>query len=272
VLAYSPHSFISPEQLQARIKRGNGAEDDVEQRLVDAVNAAALWVDGYTRRKLKARNHRSTVTIACSASSGSATVTGTGFSAQVEAGDDMAGAGLEVGSQVSSIESNSSLTANRKTTAALSGVDVTFGSEPLRLSGDGTSELYLTERPLVELFSLFYDVAGTLTAIDTTGARFEYDIGRIVLANDIFPKGTLNIVANARCGYAQPTATSLGSWQYAQLEQAALRCAEVFYLDAVQVRGRSQDFSAGGVSASFDSTDMPKDVLTLLAPFVRRWG
>ena len=272
MLAYSPHSFISPERLQARIKRTGAAEDDVEQRLVDAVNAAELWMRGFTKRRLKAQNHRTPVAIACSALSLSTTLTGSAFTTQLEAGDDAVGVGLEVGSQVSSIASASSLTLSRKTTASLSGVSVTFGSAPLRVSGEGTNELYLPETPLVELFSLYYDVAGTLTAIDATGATYDNEVGRIVLANDIFPKGNLNIVANARCGYEQPTATTLGHWQYAGLEAAAMRCAEVFYMDALQVRGRSEQFSAGHVSASFSSFDMPKDVLAMLQPFIRRWG
>ena len=272
MLAYSPHSFISPEQLQPRLKRASDAEDDIEQRLVDAVNAATLWMENFTKRRLKARNHRTAVTIACSASSASQTVTGSNFTTQVFAGDDMIGTGLEVGSQVSSITSASSLQANRKTTAALSGVSVTFGSQPLRFSGDGTNEAYLSEFPLVQLFSLYRDDAGILTALDTTGAYYDYEVGRIVLANDIFTKGNLNIVANARCGYAQPTATDLGSWSFGALEAAAMRCAEILFTDALQIRGRSDNFSAGGVSSSIPDYDMPKDVYAMLAPFVRRWG
>jgi hypothetical protein len=270
VLAYSPHSFIAPEQLQARMKRTGAAEDDIEQRLVDAVNAATLWMEQFTKRRLKARNYRTATTIACSASDDSATITGSGFSG-LYAGDDMVGTGLQVGSQVSSIESAVSLTANRKTTDALSSTSVSFGSLPLRVSGDASIELYLPEFPLVQLYSLYRDDAGTLTAIDTTGAYYDYETGYIVLANDKFPRGNMNIVINARCGYAQPTATDLGSWAYAALEAAAMRCAEVLFTDALQVRGRSDNFSAGGVSASFSDYDMPKDVLAMLAPFVRRW-
>lgn len=279
MLTYSPYSFISPEQLQPRIKRAGHAEDDVEQRLVDAVNGATLWMERFTRRRLRARNYRTPVTIACSASSGSTTLSGTGFSTLVEDGDDAVGIGLEVGSQVVDV---GGLTLNRATTAALSGTAVTFGSAPIRISGgDGgagrfgggsVSEIYLPEYPLVTLYSVYYDIAGTLTAIDTSGASYDDELGRIVLANDRFPSGRLNIVVNARVGYDEPIATSLGHWSWAALESAAMRVAEVLYLDALQVRGRSDHFSAGPVSTSFSQLDMPKDVLAMLAPFVRRWG
>jgi len=271
VLAYSPHSFIAPEQLQARLKRAGDAEVDIEQRLVDAVNAATLWMEQHTKRRLRARNYRTANTITCSASSGDETLTGSGFTTQLFAGDDAVAVGLSVGSQVASITSASALELNRKTTAALSGVSVMFGSQPLRFSGDGSVEAYLPEFPLVQLLSIYRDDAGTLTAINTDGAYFDLEVGLIVLANDTFPRGNQNIVVNARCGYVQPTATDLGHWAYAALESAAMRCAEVLFTDALQVRGRSDNFSAGGLSASFSDFDMPKDVLAMLAPFVRRW-
>src|SRR5690242_7198088 len=114
-------------------------------------------MERFTRRRLRARNYRTPVTIACSASSGTAALTGTGISGNVQVGDDAVGVGLQVGSQVTAVDTG--ITLNRNTTAALSGVSVTFGSAPIRMSGEGQGgrfrggghiELYLPEYPLVK--------------------------------------------------------------------------------------------------------------------------
>lgn len=271
MLTVTPHSFITTQALQARLKRNVSAEDDVEQRLTDAVNGAAHWMEMVTRRKLKARNHRTANTIVCSAAADSLTITGSGFGTTLQAGDDMAGVGVAVGSQVDSIDSAASLTATRKTTADIAAGSITFGSRPLRASGDGTNELYLAERPIVEVFSAFYDVAGTLTAIDLANAVYDHSVGRILLATGAFPKGSLNILINARVGYAEPTETDLGHEEWHALEALALRVGEVFYTDGIHIRGRTESVSVGNLSTQTLSTPMPADVISAITPFIRRW-
>lgn len=266
----SPHAFISTEELQARLKRVLSAEDDVEQRLTDAVNAATDWMEMATRRKLRARNHRTANTVAFTASSGATAYTA-GVTTALYVGDDMTGAGVGIGSQVSAIGSGTALTASRKTTAALSGTNVTFGSRPLRCSGDGTNELYLPERPIVQVFSIYDEVNGVQTALDLSNAVYDYDVGRILLANDTFPKGNLNLVVNARLGYAEPSATDLGHPSFFTLESLAMRVAEVFFTDALQIRGRAQDIAAGGLSTTVGAAPMPADIVNSILPFVRRW-
>jgi hypothetical protein len=266
----TPHALVTPDALIARMKRTEGAEDDVDPRIIAAINASTHWLEMVTRRKLRARNHRTAVTISCTGSSGAVALAGSGFTASVEAGDDMVGSGLAVGAQVDSITSNTALNSTRPHTAAVNG-SVTFGSRPIRLSGDGGRELWLPERPIVEVFSIYHDDGGTLTALDLTDAFYEYETGRMVLVNDTFPKGTLNLVVNARLGYVAPTATDLGSQDWYALESAAMRAAEVFYLDALSIRGRNEDFSVGSASARIGTAPVPADLMGMVMPFLRRW-
>src|SRR6185436_12318125 len=110
MLNLTPNAFVTVDQMMPRLKRTSGAEDDIEQRLIDAINGATQWMEAAASRLLKARNHRTAVTIACTASSASQAFAGTGFTANVEVGDDMVGTGVAVGSQVQAIASAIALT------------------------------------------------------------------------------------------------------------------------------------------------------------------
>jgi len=277
VQSLTPHSFITTEGLQARLKRPNGAEDDIEQRLLDAVNNATHWLEMVTRRALKARNHRTAVTIVCSTVAvDDATLGGVGFTTSAEVGDDIvdphATPGVAAGSQVLSITSGVLLEMTLPAIAVVESHSMSFGSRPLVFSGDGTNEAYLTQRPIVEVFSLYsVDTSGTQTALDMTGARYDYNAGRIVLGNDVFPKGVLNIVANVRAGYEQPTSGRVGHPEWYSLEQLAYRAAEVFFTDALHIRGRAEDVTVSSLSARVGVTPMPSDLIAGIQPFVRRW-
>jgi hypothetical protein len=271
MLSLTPHAIILPEALQPRLKRSSGGEDDIEQRLVDAINAATHWMEMFTRRRLRARNYRTAVSIACTGTAADATLAGSTFTANVKAGDDLVGVGVAVGSQVDSITSAVALEMTREATATISG-SVTFGSRPLYFSGDGTVEAWLHERPLVEVYGLYStDVQGNRVALNTTAAQYDLATGQIVLSSDIFPRGTLNIQAEVRAGYVQPSATDRGHTDWYALEALAYRVAEVFFMDALNLRGRSDSFAAGGVSANIGTSAMPADILAAIAPFVRRW-
>jgi hypothetical protein len=265
------HAFISPEALLPRLKRVQGAEDDVEQRLIDSINAATHWMELVTRRGLKARNHRSTSTLTATVTDSDTQVIGNSFNT-LERGDDISGNGVNPGSQIGSIDSPAILQMTRKGNQTVFGSSLTFGSRPLRFSGDGTNEAWLSERPLVEVFSL-YSVAsdGTQTEIDTTGARYNYELGRIVLGQDVFPSGVLNIAANVRCGYEQPEESRLGSPDWYTLEQLAMRAAEVFFMDGLQIRGRAEDVTLSSMSSRVAATPMPADLIAGVQAFYRRW-
>jgi hypothetical protein len=267
----SPHAFITVADAQARLKRTEGAEDDIEQRCIDAINDATSWMESITRRNLKARNYRTAVVKTCSASSGSQTMTGTGFTADLEVGDDAVGhANLDAGNFVQSIESATSLTLSRETLGAISSQSITFGSRPLRVSGDGTSELYLPERPIVEVFAAYStDAAGTDTAIDLSSALYDFEVGRIRLTSGVFPKGELNIRVEARLGYVQPSATDRGHVDWYSLERIAYRATEVFFMDALNLRGRAMDVRTTGTQ--YGTQAMPADLEAAIRQFVRLW-
>jgi hypothetical protein len=160
----------------------------------------------------------------------------------------------------------------RLASAVVASHSMTFGSRPLVFSGNGTNEAYLAERPIVEVFSLYSVAAdGTQTALDMTGSRYDYSVGRIVLSNAVFPLGVLNIVANVRAGYEQPTGGRVGHPEWYTLEQLAYRSAEVFFTDALNIRGRAEDVTVGSLSARIGVTPMPSDLIAGIQPFLRRW-
>lgn len=281
MLFQTPHAFIDTAQLMARMKRLEGAEDDIEQRLLDAVNAATHWMERTTRRRLRARNYRTAVTISGSASNADATVTMATALARV--GDDVIGVGIEPGSQVLSITDSGHLELTRNVTAAINNGSLTFGSMPLSIDVSrnleayspyvrGQSEIWLPEHPLVTVFGLYsLDLDGNRTALDTTGARFDYATGRIILTHDIFTSGRLEIQAEVRAGYTPPTATDLGNDAWYSLEAIAFRAAEIYFMDALNIRGRVDSLNAGGASASFGAASMPADLISAITPFCRRW-
>jgi len=290
MLTVTPYAFASTTDLQARLKRStdyapSGAEPDMQQRLIDAVNVATHWMEMKTRRKLKARNYKLAASKSGFGSSGNFTCAIIGGVAGLDVGDDVVAAiGIDISTQVASINGsvltlNNALNSDWGTTQTRA---ITVGSQPLMLNGDdaencsgynrwGGTEIALTERPLVQVFGLYrLDGDGNRTAINTTGARYEYETGRIVLTRDLFPSGQQNIHAEVRAGYVKPDGTTLGHEQYYQLEQIALRVAEIYYVDALQIRGRASDVGAGGLNARLDAA-VPADVVDALLPFVRLW-
>jgi hypothetical protein len=158
-------------------------------------------------------------------------------------------------------------------TALFGFTTLTFGSRPMTVDGQGGNVIYANQHPLVELFAAYYRNAdGTRTALDITDAQYEYETGRIVLTNDSFPAGLMNIDLECRCGYVEPSGTDLGHPDWYALEALAYRVAEIFYGDGINLRGRSTDVSAGGVSASMLDVSMPQDVLVGVHRFRRMWG
>jgi hypothetical protein len=113
---------------------------------------------------------------------------------------------------------------------------------------------------------------GTSIPMSLAGAHYEYETGLVALANDAFPKGRLNIDLECRAGYVQPTATDYGHQDWYDLEALAYRIAEIAYTDALNIRGRYEEVSAGSLSARTGSGDMPADVVAAIKRFCRRWA
>jgi len=263
------HAFITPEGLLPRMKRVEGAEDDIERRIDEAINGCASFLERVTRRRLKARNYRTATTTTVTFAASSTQVVGNAFDL-LEVGDDILSLYAPVGAQIASIDSFAILQMTRKAAANESNRSVTFGSEPITLSGDGTSELYCPEFPLVELFAAYYkNTDGSRTAIDTDNAVLERSTGRIRLMQDIFPVGSMNIDLEVRAGYVAPSTTSLGHQEWYDLEALSFRVAEIFFADALNLRGRTENMSVGAVSASFGLSDMPADVQAGVRRFMR---
>lgn len=266
----TPYAFTTTEALQSRLKRDLGAEDDVESRLRDAINSLTGWMERRTGRMLRARNHRASGSITVSAASGATAATTTN-TANLEAGDELRGTGLAGGTQVDSITNGTAFVLTRPTTALMSSVSCTYGSRALEASGDGTNELQCPECPLVQVYGASWlDGDGSETALDLTGARYDYQTGLILLPNDVFPTGTRNIRIECRAGYEHPD--DGGDWAaWGALEALSLRLGEIVYSDALALRGRSQDtsFASGSSRTGFD--EVPPDVEQAIARFVRLW-
>lgn len=271
-MGLTAHALITTEGLQARLKRATAAEDDVERRLVDAVNASTAYLERATARRLRARNYRTSYTVSCLAGTLSTSLLAT-TTASMEVGDDVVGTSIAPGSQVASIASSSALELNRKVTGLFGYTSLTFGSRPMTVDGLGSSEIYAREYPLVDLFAAYYRYPdGTRVALDITDAQFDYDTGRIVLLNDSFAAGLLNIDLECRAGYVEPTATDLGHPDWFELEALAYRVAEIFYTDGINLRGRTDSTSVGNLSSSKGDVSMPSDVLAGIHRFRRMWS
>jgi hypothetical protein len=260
-------------ELLAFLQREEGAKPGDLERVIRAGNHAASHAEMRTRRKLVVRTYRTAVDVAsCTVTINSKAATGTGFTAAVKAFDEVVGVGLQPGSRVASVTSNTALVLDREayTTGT---VTLTFGSEKLQVSGDGTASAIIPEYPVAEIYSAGYlDEDGTETAIDTTGYRLGKASGRLVLTNDTFPDGDMNILVACRAGYQEPSATERGHMtEWLALQRLGMRLAQVFYQDEANMSGRVVDRSLSQVSTQIPDFRLPQDIEDLLAQFARVW-
>ena len=262
------------EELLAYLNREVGAKAGDNERIIRAANHAVAYAEQRTSRNLVARTYREAVAIAaCVVTADSTAVTGTGFTAGVKAFDEVVGAGLQPGSRVASVTSNTALVLDRKAETAGNPVTLTFGSERLRVDGSGTGTIHVPEYPVQELYdAVTVDEDGTETAIDTTGYRLGKETGRLVIMNDSFPEGDLNILIGCRAGYQEPSATARGDFsKWTALQHLCFRLAQVYFQDEAAQPGRIVDRSIAQVSANIPDFTMPRDIQDLLASFARLW-
>ena len=271
-------SFIDEARLREHLNRNlGGAEGDIEARLTRACNRAIGWMEARTTRKLRARNYRTQVTTTTSGSTAEGAVTiNVASTAALEVGDDMLGAGLDVGTRIQSISSATALVPSKKTVATIAdGSTLTFGSGPLALDVEDNDEgvLYVPESPMLaaNLYAMYFVGDDNVRqAISLSYLRFEESTGMIRLLGNMgrFSDGRYEF--ECRAGYEQPSATALGhpaEWE--ALSAIQLRVAEVYFTDDLQMRGRANTVTVGGMSLS-GSEKMPADIEEALLPFWRR--
>jgi len=266
----SPYALGTLDDLLRHLKVTGGAQSDDRDRAVESGNRAVGWMERHTTRALRVRTHRNTVTISGTWTT-TAVVTGTGFTAAVKAHDDILGVGLEIGSRVLSVDSNTQITLDRLPTAAGTGVTLTVGSRPLTVDGRETSDLWIPEYPVSEVYGTKWrDTAGTLTALDLTGASLERETGHYLIPNDVAPKGEHNIEIECLAGYTPPSATTRGDWSdWENLKGLWLRISEVFYQEKKSPPGRRISQNLGQSSWSTDPR-MPDDVMSDIEYYARR--
>lgn len=270
---WTPFAPCSLEELSAYLQRAIGEGTGDPERVIRAGNHAVGHMELRTRRRLVSRTYREAVAVtSCTTTVDTLGVTGTGFSTYAKAGDEVVGVGLQPGTRVASVTSNTAIVLNRPATATGT-VTLTFGSEPLQVDGTGKDYIYVPERPVQEIYGASYlDDSGAETALDTTGYRIERDTGRLVLPNDAFPEGDLNVLLEVSAGYAEPSATvrgDFGAWM--ALQHLFLRLAQVYFQDEQTMPGRVVDrkvLQAGGTIPDFR---LPQDIQDLLVQFERRW-
>lgn len=271
---WTPYFPGSLAELTAFLGREEGQKPGDLERIIRAGNHAIAAIEAIVSRRLVVRNYRDAVAVSsCTVTAGDATVTGSGFSTYAKASDEAIGTGLQPGSRVASITSDSSLELDRE--AETTGtVTVSFGSERIRMDGDGTTALQFQEYPVQEVYSIAsVDAAGTETAIDLSGARLSKEVGRYVLTNDVFPEGTLNLLVAFRAGYIEPTATDRGDFsKWTALQRVAFRAAACYFADEASQAGRVVDRSLGSVTTQLPSFKLPDDIVQdVLQHFRRLW-
>jgi hypothetical protein len=268
----SPYALTTLEAALSYLKRDFGKEAAAEDIVVLCINGVTGKMEDYTGRALRARTYRGTTTISCTSTVDVRTLTAAAGLNALKTLDDALGANLQPGTRVDSIESDLSLTLSKKaeTTGA---ANVTFGSEPLALDGEGGNVAYLPERPVVEVYTAkWLDADGVKTALTLTGARLDKGTGRYLLPNDTFPKGKRNIEVECKAGVVPPTATDRGHWrEWETLQALCLRGVQVAWQDYMQQVGRTGDVNVVQATQHIQSFKLPDDVREGLDRYARLW-
>lgn len=254
------------------INRNEGSEEGVDEWVVVALNGAVGKMEQKVGRKLRARTYRNPVTISCTATTDDQTLTAAAGLSALKTLDDSMGTLLAGGSRIDSITSDVALELSRKATGA-GAVSVVFGSEPLLLDGDGSSTIFIPERPVVEVYSASWiDTDGTREALDLTGARLDKHTGRYRLPNDSFPDGDLNIEIECKAGILPPSITARSDHEeWNHVEQLCLRLCQVMFQDFMQQAGRVGDTNILQFTQHVSSFELPADIAEGLEEMVQPW-
>lgn len=268
---FTPFFPCSLAELTEYLQRVKVQEDVDPARIIRAGNHAIAYAENRTARRLVARTYREPVSIAsCVVTAADATVTGAGFD-DLYVGDEVVGSGLDIGSRVASITSDAALELDRPALTTVDPATLTFGSARLRVDGTGSTRLQIPEWPVQALYSaVWVDSDGTETALDLTGYRLESATGSLILPNDTFPEGEMNVLVACEAGYREPTATRRGDFaKWTALQRVCLRLAQVFFQDEQRNPGRIVDRSLGQVTSQLPSFKVPDDIESELEQFMR---
>lgn len=148
----------------------------------------------------------------------------------------------------------------------------TGNQPPFIVRGSGTSKQVLPEWPLTALTSVEYASDPALAtptssagwaALSTIG-WFEDGSGVLLLPNDVFPKNGL-VRVKATCGYV----SGVHDHHLMTLRAACKRMVQIMYQDWDSGIGRGTGFSVAGQAVNLVDHAIPKDVESMLAPYVR---
>lgn len=294
LIAISPNAFVTEAEVEAFLVRTATLGTPAQDVFARAINWATAQMESGTRRKLHHRNYTVPRTITCTTAEAGAQVTSAAAflngTRSLYVDDDIIATSLgdvPEGARIASIESASSLYMTLATAAGAGGAGkvLTFGSRRMLIpiedafdqvgggwGGAGLRQVYLPERPLNDLWALYWiDANGTRTALDLTNAIIDYDMALIRLTNDSIPAGALAIEAECNCGYWPPTSIRRG---HTEEWNDAVLCSYAYvgiYWQLYQVfSGRFGDIGAGQFTASVSSKDLPVDITSYLERYKRR--
>ena len=137
---------------------------------------------------------------------------------------------------------------------------------PLLVHGFGTKDVLVQQYPVTAMTEAAYrSTDGTTWTPLNIANWYEVPNGIIELPIDRFPRGRSNIRMKLTAGY---TPAAHGR-QLQTLKSIAQRWIQVAWQDRDLGIGRGTGFSIGGQSVSLIVDGVPKDIATLLDPFVR---
>jgi hypothetical protein len=263
----SPYSLTTEEELFTYF--GATSKEENRPKIVRCCNEALARLEHRLRRRLAVRTYRNTTTLTCTLTNNVATITGSGFLALKVLDDVVAPSGIQAGTRLLSVQSDSAATLSLPATAA-GATALTFGSAPLEADRLDAHTVHIPEYPVQALYSCgWMDDSGLFTSLSTTGARLEKRTGELFLPNDFFPE-IGRVVMECKAGFVPPTGAQLGDPEWFDLQQLLHRWAGYLFADQTQNRGRVTNATIGPLNSSVDMT-LPKDIADELWRYGRRW-
>lgn len=263
-----PWALSTLEAAREYIRPGKVEQLDAESvdaALIQFVNEASGVLQGATGRKLAARPYVDQFGLANCDTTLEQKVLTTADYANVRNGMVVAGAGVVDGAFITA-ESASAPEMNLAAEQTLVGVTLTFiGAGHMVLDGSGESELRVPEWPVTEVIAATsIGTDGSATALNVSGARSRAN--RILLTNDVFPEGRMNIHLSCVAGF------KTGYWdeQRQELENACLRLVSVMFNDWKDKVGRGTNVSIQGFSMTFMDKGLPADVQKIVDRYARK--
>lgn len=262
VVAIRPTALTDLEAARDYLSNIDGLNDNMIAQLV---NGATGVMERYTARKLKARPYINALSVSCTTVANSPTLTSAAAFGGLRAGLLISGAGITAGTFVKSIADTSTLTMSLPASAASTAARTFTGHGPVLLDGNDADEIILPELPLKELITAkARSDSGGLSSLNTASYR-GIGQGQLVLPNDTFPEGRLNIELECVIGYAD-TDDELNA-----LEATCRRLVQVMYTDFKDKIGRGNQLTVQGIAVSYIDRDLPADIKGVLDRFARMW-